>query len=352
MSEADQPPKGSRKGKKPKPLPEVPPALPPQPLPAPLHVQPEETAAPDEAGGPHADLPPADVVEPPRTWAALIHSVGTWILSWIVRITEKYVWAEGIWVVVLVILSLGLARLFGLDPRSVSLGTLGAFACFMLVAVVKVISRIPMKHLTIHGHVLVWFCIAAFILVTGAITLGMVSDWPLKLKHWIEGRDQQQTLFSDPRREFVVKECHGADDPNLPEELFGRANDNDAMLRQWLRTIDAGGIKKLGVIADGDAELLWLITPAFDNNYKAFTAQVFTLSSTKVIASAFLAHKDENPRFTPLPREKDEAAPGRFHFSVPKSRQGSVLVVSLAMAKKTYDSRPPGRAFEIRSIIN
>lgn len=183
------------------------------------------------------------------------------------------------------------------------------------------------------------------VIIVGAILAGLaILAW---LLFYLLRSDTKKP--APPPQEFSFSQGLTADDPNLPDALFGAANDDLGMPRNWLRSIDRGGLHTLKA-EDHEAKLFWLLTNSFEDLYPAFQCYVCAQTSDKVVVNAFLLHPGGTISFVPLLRGPEPGA-GVFRFEVPESQQGDHLLVSLAMKEESFDRILRGERFRVRSRL-
>jgi hypothetical protein len=149
-----------------------------------------------------------------------------------------------------------------------------------------------------------------------------------------------------PPEEFSFATALTADDPTLPDELFGAREDDEGMPRHWLRIMDAGAAPMLKLKDTDNAKRFWLLTNKFDDLHSEFTASVYAGTPDKVTIVGFLV--ESTARIVPLRRAQD-GTKGVYLFHVPESRKDDRLLVYLAMKQSSYDAILPAQKFRIRS---
>jgi hypothetical protein len=148
-----------------------------------------------------------------------------------------------------------------------------------------------------------------------------------------------------PPEEFTLEHIgHTADDPGLPDELFGSSDDDTGMPRANIRCCD----RELMVeISDKESSPLWLLTKPFSASYPGFDCFVYSGTTDKVVFHAWLV-KGKGERVDIL-RDTNADGHGMYLMKVPRSEKGDSLLVFLGMSQSSYDSIISEPRFRIRS---
>lgn len=189
-----------------------------------------------------------------------------------------------------------------------------------------------------HRYALHRLYFAAFVVVVIAILIGLLYG-----PSAFSGA-AAVTAPAEPPANFELTVARTADDPNLPDSLFGKSDD-DAMPRQELRAFDRNGIAEFGDTAVN----LWLLTPAFSSPYRSFDCYVYAGTADKVIINAWLVNPTgakQNLRRIDYVKDR-----GVYVFSVPKSSAGSRLLIYLGMSDSSHKGIKADPKFHVRSKL-
>ena len=204
--------------------------------------------------------------------------------------------------------------IFRLSPLTALIGTI---VTLWLATVVSLFAQVAAKGgpKTLLGQIFL-----AFMAITFMASVAMLWSWfffevPPAVGRFLgtgisKGAEEEAASAPD---DLSFTPCESADDANLPDALFGPPGDDVGMLRQWMRTIDSGALKKLKAEV-GQAKLFWLLTNEFPKPYKGFDVRVYTGTTEKVITCAFLVTPGISLGITPLARTAESGPPGPFMF--------------------------------------
>lgn len=245
--------------------------------------------------------------------------------------------------------------IFQLSPAAALFGTIGTvFVAIVLVIFAQIAhSKGPNTPLAWSVIVFVGLMFMASVLL---LWTWLFFKWPSHIGRFL-GEGQAPNVVHvgpppepDPKQppdEFVPRQYVTADDDKFP--LFGAPSDDQGMLRQWMRLVDGGALRKLKLQDLAEARLFWLLTEEFKDTYSPFDARVHVLTTDKVISAAFLVRSGS--QLLPLPRLPDQGRDDIVLFDVPKSKAGDQLLVFVGMKKNSHDAMIEPRTFLIRTRV-